>query len=167
MYMLMCSIYIFIGMAFTTTIIELVRRQYAESWRLGQGQLWLDSIISMWNNISRLCLQLLISLTLCCKYSMKKEKLQLTHSLLNRKMVELRAQIQVKDIRWIFCLKYETEHEQNHFRQQAHDFYLAEYLPMVNEWYNFLELIFNDYFSFDIGTIKSGGNIEKTDRACR
>ena len=32
-YMLMCTVYIFIGMAFTTTIIELVRRQYAESWR--------------------------------------------------------------------------------------------------------------------------------------
>ena len=32
-YMLMCLVYIFIGMAFTTTIIELVRRQYAESWR--------------------------------------------------------------------------------------------------------------------------------------
>ena len=32
-YMLICTIYIFIGMAFTSTIIELVRRQYAESWR--------------------------------------------------------------------------------------------------------------------------------------
>ena len=136
MYMLMCSIYIFIGMAFTTTIIELVRRQYAESWRLGQGQLWLDRIISMRNNISRLCLQLLISLTLCFKYSMKKEKMT-TYTLLNRKMVELRAQIQVKDIRWIFCLKYETQHEQNHFRQQAHYFHLAECSPMVIELYNF------------------------------
>jgi hypothetical protein len=25
--------YIFVGLSFTTTIIELVRRQYAESWR--------------------------------------------------------------------------------------------------------------------------------------
>merc|ERR1719250_525123 len=32
-YMLVCTVYILIGMAFTTTIIELVRRQYAESWR--------------------------------------------------------------------------------------------------------------------------------------
>ena len=32
-YMLMCTVYIFIGMALTTTIIELVRRQYAESWQ--------------------------------------------------------------------------------------------------------------------------------------
>merc|ERR1719270_27391 len=32
-YMLICTIDIFIGMAFTSTIIELVRRQYAESWR--------------------------------------------------------------------------------------------------------------------------------------
>ena len=32
-YMLVCTIYILVGMAFTTTIIELVRREYAESWR--------------------------------------------------------------------------------------------------------------------------------------
>ncbi|XP_023324781.1 TWiK family of potassium channels protein 7 [Eurytemora carolleeae] len=32
-YMLVCTIYILVGMAFTTTIIELVRRQYVESWR--------------------------------------------------------------------------------------------------------------------------------------
>merc|ERR1719220_2337109 len=32
-YMLVCIIYILVGMALTTTIIELVRRQYAESWR--------------------------------------------------------------------------------------------------------------------------------------
>ncbi len=31
-YMLICMIYILIGLAFTSTIIELVRRQYAESW---------------------------------------------------------------------------------------------------------------------------------------
>ena len=29
----MCMLYILVGLAFTTTIIELVRRQYAESWR--------------------------------------------------------------------------------------------------------------------------------------
>lgn len=29
----MCMIYILVGLAFTSTIIELVRRQYAESWR--------------------------------------------------------------------------------------------------------------------------------------
>ena len=32
-YMLLCMIYILVGLAFTSTIIELVRRQYAESWR--------------------------------------------------------------------------------------------------------------------------------------
>ena len=32
-YMLICMIYILVGLAFTPTIIELVRRQYAESWR--------------------------------------------------------------------------------------------------------------------------------------
>jgi hypothetical protein len=32
-YMMICMIYILVGMAFTSTIIELVRRQYAESWR--------------------------------------------------------------------------------------------------------------------------------------
>lgn len=32
-YMLVCTIYILVGMAITTTIIELVRREYAESWR--------------------------------------------------------------------------------------------------------------------------------------
>ena len=31
--MLLCMFYIFVGLSFTTTIIELVRRQYAESWR--------------------------------------------------------------------------------------------------------------------------------------
>ncbi len=31
--MMMCMIYILVGLAFTSTIIELVRRQYAESWR--------------------------------------------------------------------------------------------------------------------------------------
>merc|ERR1711953_1380808 len=32
-YMLIVMIYILVGLAFTSTIIELVRRQYAESWR--------------------------------------------------------------------------------------------------------------------------------------
>ena len=31
--MLVCMLYILVGLAFTSTIIELVRRQYAESWR--------------------------------------------------------------------------------------------------------------------------------------
>lgn len=31
--MFMCMIYILVGLAFTSTIIELVRRQYEESWR--------------------------------------------------------------------------------------------------------------------------------------
>ena len=31
-YMLVCTIYILVGLALTSTIIELVRRQYAESW---------------------------------------------------------------------------------------------------------------------------------------
>lgn len=33
LYMLLCMFYIFVGLSFTTTIIELVRRQYAESWK--------------------------------------------------------------------------------------------------------------------------------------
>ncbi|CAH0560679.1 unnamed protein product [Brassicogethes aeneus] len=32
-YMLMCTVYILVGLALTSTIIELVRRQYAQSWR--------------------------------------------------------------------------------------------------------------------------------------
>jgi len=32
-YMLICTVYILVGLAFTSTIIELVRRQYAESWK--------------------------------------------------------------------------------------------------------------------------------------
>ncbi|XP_026468549.1 TWiK family of potassium channels protein 7-like [Ctenocephalides felis] len=32
-YMLLCTLYILIGMALTSTFIELIRRQYAESWR--------------------------------------------------------------------------------------------------------------------------------------
>lgn len=31
--MLLCTLYILIGMALTSTFIELIRRQYAESWR--------------------------------------------------------------------------------------------------------------------------------------
>ena len=31
--MLICMIYILVGLAFTSTIIELVRRQYNETWR--------------------------------------------------------------------------------------------------------------------------------------
>lgn len=31
--MLICTLYILIGLALTSTIIELVRRQYLESWR--------------------------------------------------------------------------------------------------------------------------------------
>jgi potassium channel subfamily K, invertebrate len=32
-YMLLCTMYILIGLALTSTIIELVRRQYAQSWQ--------------------------------------------------------------------------------------------------------------------------------------
>ncbi|CAH1104039.1 unnamed protein product [Psylliodes chrysocephalus] len=32
-YMLLCTLYILVGLALTSTIIELVRRQYAQSWR--------------------------------------------------------------------------------------------------------------------------------------
>lgn len=32
-YMLFCTGYILVGLALTSTIIELVRRQYAHSWR--------------------------------------------------------------------------------------------------------------------------------------
>ena len=31
--MLVCTLYILVGLALTTTIIEIVRRQYAQSWR--------------------------------------------------------------------------------------------------------------------------------------
>ena len=31
-YLIVCNFYILIGLAFTSTIIELVRRQYNESW---------------------------------------------------------------------------------------------------------------------------------------
>lgn len=31
--MLLCTMYILVGLALTSTIIELVRRQYAQSWR--------------------------------------------------------------------------------------------------------------------------------------
>ena len=31
--MLLCTVYILVGLAITSTIIELLRRQYAESWR--------------------------------------------------------------------------------------------------------------------------------------
>lgn len=32
-YMLLCTLYILVGLALTSTIIELVRRQYAQSWQ--------------------------------------------------------------------------------------------------------------------------------------
>ncbi|KAK1129285.1 hypothetical protein K0M31_020413 [Melipona bicolor] len=32
-YTLLCTLYILVGLALTSTIIELVRRQYAQSWR--------------------------------------------------------------------------------------------------------------------------------------
>ena len=32
-YMFLCMVYILVGLAVTSTIIELVRRQYAESWQ--------------------------------------------------------------------------------------------------------------------------------------
>merc|ERR1719323_2653047 len=32
-YMMLVTVYILVGLAFTSTIIELVRRQYAESWK--------------------------------------------------------------------------------------------------------------------------------------
>lgn len=35
--MLWCTVYILVGLALTSTIIELVRRQYAESWQRFQG----------------------------------------------------------------------------------------------------------------------------------
>lgn len=31
-YMLLCTLFILVGLALTSTIIELVRRQYASSW---------------------------------------------------------------------------------------------------------------------------------------
>lgn len=35
--MLLCTLYILIGLALTSTIIELVRRQYVQSWQRLQG----------------------------------------------------------------------------------------------------------------------------------
>lgn len=37
-YMLLCTLYILVGLALTSTIIELVRRQYAQSWQ--KLQVW-------------------------------------------------------------------------------------------------------------------------------
>lgn len=38
-YMLWCTLYILVGLALTSTIIELVRRQYAQSWQKFQVRL--------------------------------------------------------------------------------------------------------------------------------
>lgn len=39
--MLLCTLYILVGLALTSTIIELVRRQYAQSWQKLQVRLQL------------------------------------------------------------------------------------------------------------------------------
>ena len=50
-YMMLCMIYIMFGLAFTSTIIELVRRQYGESWRKMQE---LRAQIQVWIEVSNL-----------------------------------------------------------------------------------------------------------------
>lgn len=46
-YMLWCTVYILVGLALTSTIIELVRRQYAESWQRFQDLSFADTIRRM------------------------------------------------------------------------------------------------------------------------
>lgn len=45
--MLWCTIYILVGLALTSTIIELVRRQYAESWQRFQDLSFADALRRM------------------------------------------------------------------------------------------------------------------------
>lgn len=45
--MLLCTIYILVGLALTSTIIELVRRQYAESWQRLQELSFADTLRRM------------------------------------------------------------------------------------------------------------------------
>jgi len=42
-YMLLCTLYILVGLALTSTIIELVRRQYAQSWAKLQVKYYLKN----------------------------------------------------------------------------------------------------------------------------
>lgn len=46
-YMLWCTLYILVGLALTSTIIELVRRQYAESWQRIQDLSFADTLRRM------------------------------------------------------------------------------------------------------------------------
>ncbi|XP_055303918.1 potassium channel subfamily K member 1 isoform X2 [Sitodiplosis mosellana] len=46
-YMLWCTVYILVGLALTSTIIELVRRQYAESWQRIQDLSFADTLRRM------------------------------------------------------------------------------------------------------------------------
>lgn len=45
--MLWCTLYILVGLALTSTIIELVRRQYAESWQRIQDLSFADALRRM------------------------------------------------------------------------------------------------------------------------
>lgn len=45
--MLLCTLYILVGLALTSTIIELVRRQYAESWQRLQDLSFADALRRM------------------------------------------------------------------------------------------------------------------------
>lgn len=45
--MLWCTLYILVGLALTSTIIELVRRQYAESWQRLQDLSFADALRRM------------------------------------------------------------------------------------------------------------------------
>lgn len=44
--MMLCTFYILIGLALTSTIIELVRRQYAQSWQRLQVNYHLNTLLS-------------------------------------------------------------------------------------------------------------------------
>lgn len=47
-YMLWCTLYILVGLALTSTIIELVRRQYTESWKKIQDLSFADTLRRMY-----------------------------------------------------------------------------------------------------------------------
>lgn len=49
-YMLLCTLFILVGLALTSTIIELVRRQYASSWQKLQVNEYYDNFQNICQN---------------------------------------------------------------------------------------------------------------------
>lgn len=49
-YMLLCTLFILVGLALTSTIIELVRRQYASSWQKLQVNEYNDNFQNICQN---------------------------------------------------------------------------------------------------------------------